>query len=254
MKILTLLLAINFTLLAQAEVDTKVEALVRSYPKGFYTLGEVGKSFNLWGTVDKKKPFYGFARVAGQIKSSVAINKAQASLEIYPISFFGLSTGFSKSSREFNEFDAFDCQVIACRSSNVERKFFEAKMALAAGPVYFVQRIKWTKTELKDKMNQIYAEELANLIGRAGGDTLLEKISILGYKLNSTYEIGALYKNNSMKHLRNRSSMQVLIGRYLQKDYVFTLGLGTYRTRWKSNNATALAIWTWTPKKGMLLF
>ncbi|MCP4913354.1 MAG: hypothetical protein GY909_09550 [Oligoflexia bacterium] len=255
MKNLFLILAFFLSVNSlHAEVDTKVESLVRTYPSGFYVLGEMGKSYKLWGTVDKKKPFYGFVRAAGAIKSSVFINKAIAKVEVYPISFLGFSIGSSWSSREFDDFSNFDCKVVACRSSNVLRKFAEAKMALGAGPIYFVQRIKWTHTRLRDKADQIYAEELANLVGRAGGDTLLEKTSILGYKLNSTYEVGALYKNNRMEHLRNTSSMQLLIGRYVQKNYVITTGLGTYKTRWKSNVGTALAIWTWTPSKGMLLF
>lgn len=250
--IILLLTLLSFSQSAYSEVDYKGEALIRTYPSGAFAKGTVGKSFEMWRK--KASPVtYGFARVSTNFQTSLFVNSLAAQVDVYPISILGLYGGYSYMSREYNELKAFNCDVVICRTSQLIRKYYGFRMALAYKDLFYMGDTKWSDVEAKDLKGQ-FGDEQTSLIGQSGGDNALQSTHVLGLNIKKNLAIGILAKFNQMDKTNQRSQMRILFGKYEWGKYSLLAGPGLFKTRAGKEIFTALATIKWTGSKGLLLF
>ncbi len=128
-----------------AQTDALVGIQARSFPLvGGAVYSEVGHSLQLWGPQvlpDRPSPFYGFIRPSVGASSSAVINQVKAEFDFFPVSFLGVTAGYSRTYSDF-DFPFFDCTKISCRG-RFERRYVEGKLALGyAGYLAMVNDIR----------------------------------------------------------------------------------------------------------------
>lgn len=252
---LTVLLSLFFSHEVIAlKTDGKAEALFRSFPRGIYMKAEAGASQIFWGEKSQGNPLYGHIRFSGEIKNSLSINSGTATLEVFPISFFGIYAGQTLMKRNYKKFHTFNCDQYVCDSQKLHRSFFGIKTALKFKSIFLTENVKWTHTRTRDRTDKIFIDEQGSLLGAQGGDTLQEWVQLLGFEINESYKAGILTKFNQMDQLKNTSSMQALILIHNWGDHQLGIALGNYHTRNDTNHFTTLINYQWSPEKGNQLF
>lgn len=240
--------------------DVRYEAFARSNPIGAYARAELGYAIPLWGKHDPKKPLYGFVRPMARFQSSGLINNAMVGVEVNPISFFSFFAAKSFMRRDLKKLDNYDCDTnITCRSNNIQREIWGFKFALKIGGVFFMNRMQWHTTEIKDQQAAGFADEQGTLIGTGSKDQLFQSIQVFGYDFNKVHGLGLLHKRNLMKNSRQNSTMVVGLYKYVywdQKniDWNFLVGPGTFYTRQKTHHPLLFALVQYRPRKGWTIF
>jgi hypothetical protein len=244
----------------QSRWDVRYESFARSNPIGAYARAEAGYSIPLWGEFNPKKPLYGFVRPMARFQTSGLINNAMFGVEFNPISFFSFYTAKSFMRRDLKKLDNYDCDTnITCRSNNIQRDIWGLKFALKVGGVFFMNRLQWHTTNIKDRQAAGFAEEQGTLIGSGSKDVLFQSIQVLGYDLNETQGFGLLHKRNIMRNSRQSSTMVVALYKHVYwdrsgLDWNILAGPGTFYTRQKTHHPLLFALVQYRPKKGWTIF
>ncbi len=261
MRILFLLIAALATIQVSAKgaFDYKFEAFARTTPLGAYLRGEVGYAQTIWGEGNRQNPLYGMIRSSIRLQTSGLINSAEAKLEFFPISFLGLYVGKSIMNRGASELDGFNCDVIICKNSKIERNLWGAQMALKLGAFFSIVRYQFHSSKLKNAHGVGYAEEQGTLIGSGTQDTLLQALHVIGIQYKKDQAIALLFKRNFTKISRLDSTMTTLLwrkqfGLTKKNDAVFMVGPGAFHTYQGSTHPTFMAVLTYNPRPGLTLF
>ena len=231
--------------------DYKIEALAIPYPLGAYLKGEYGYSLPFWKGSDI---FYGFLRPSLSIKSSGKINTASGRLELYPISIVGGYIERSNSSRKSDELPTFDCGVVACENSNVERTSYGLRFAFKISRFYLMSDISRRSINLKGNPKKTIADEQTTLLAKQGGDRSLQILVSTGFNINQSTKMGILFKHSEMERLKNMTNLGILYSKFEFGDSSLLVGPGAFRDRNAHLHPTFLVIYNWVGSKGLLLF
>lgn len=175
-----LLFFINFL---SAQTDAIVGTQARTFPMvGGEVFSEVGHGLQLWGPKvlpERPSPFYGFIRPSLGIASSAVINSFKGEIDFFPVSFFGVTGGYSQVYSDF-DFPFFDCTKIHCRG-RTEKRYIEGKLALAHKGYVFLSTYKRDKMQFS--RNDLPFGDFRRVIaGENGRDEQEELRVVLGKK------------------------------------------------------------------------
>jgi hypothetical protein len=251
----------NYQATAKGALDYRFETFARTTPVGAYLRGELGYAQTFWGKGERQNPLYGMIRPSIRLQTSGIINSADAKIEFYPISFLGLYVGKSFMSRQAKNLDGFNCDVVICKASKINRNLWGAQMALKVGNFFSIVRYQFHSTEIKDKIGigAGYAEEQGTLIGSGTKDTLLQALHVLGFQYKRDEAVAVLFKRNFTKNSRLDSTMTTLLWRKQLKykknnDATFMFGPGAFHTHQGSTHPTIMAVLQYNPRPGLTLF
>lgn len=248
MRILLFLLLLSTNLLAKKEAfDLRYEAFARSNPIGAYARAEAGYSIGLWDAQHPKAPLYGFVRPMVQFQTSGLINTVRGFVEFYPISFFGLYVGKAFMRRDLKSLDNFDCDTsITCKSSEMTRNIWGAKLALKFGGFFMLNRLQWHTTSVGNNIRNGFAEEQGTVIGTGSKDKLFQFTQVAGYDFNKKHGAGYLLKRNLLKNGRQDTTMSVLLYKRSwqmdERNITLLTGPGVFHTRQGTNHPMYFAV------------
>jgi hypothetical protein len=166
-----------------------------SQPLAAAAMGSLGYNALLWGTPGKGSIGYGFTRISLFARSSYFVSAGAARLELYPVSFLGLSAGAALSTRH-TDLDTLDCSIVQCRGE-LTRLFAEAKLIFGAGPIFFVPYAKAERLTSRDS-GRPFGDEESNLAGMFHADSLLTYGGVLGVTLAHTWRVGVTGSHQKM--------------------------------------------------------
>lgn len=233
--------------------DYQVGGVFRSFPIGGLAHANAGASMKIWGD-ENAKPFYGFLRGSGTFRSSGIINSASAELEFFPISFLGITSQLEKSYRNPFALDTFDCDIVHCQG-NLLRKTVGVKGAITVKGYFTLFNLTTTLQEIDKTANdKIFADEMSTLEGSAGKDRRNSLSIVLGKDINDSTKLGVVLIKHSMTGTSQNSLFRIGIIQKTISKIDWTLGIGSFRTRYDQNVLSGVIQMKYFPEKGLQLF
>lgn len=208
----------------------------RSYPSiGAEAQLETGYNQRLWGEgpgKNKKNVLYGLVRPSFALASSAVINTAKTKIELYPISFIGLVYGHEDIRSDYDKFPFFDCENVRCEGSII-RDYFQARMALGAGPVVFSGLLERSRNSYsvddRDPSNPPAEFRFVTLV-RPNNDEHYRSQYVLGMKSKYGTIIGVTEYVHFERSLQyNKMSFLGLTSRS-KKNILWLVGAGTFES------------------------
>ncbi|MCM2278586.1 MAG: hypothetical protein NDJ89_10980 [Oligoflexia bacterium] len=245
------LLAIFFVFLAKIPTasaegplafDVSAGLGTRSLPLGATLIGELGYQHLLWGGGAKGDPFYGYLRPSAKLQTSGVVNRAQGTLAIHPVSFWGIELGYGQSHRA-TELDTLDCGLLEC-GGGLERASLGSSLVLGRAGFF----VGWTVTGQRltpSRTGKDFADESSSLAGRRGGDTLVTNEGFAGYELMPDLRTGFLFSRDRMLGSGARSSLNSAFARLDYGAWAFTLGAGIFESSTRTPGGTVFGLIRW---------
>ncbi|OQW46823.1 MAG: hypothetical protein A4S09_02640 [Proteobacteria bacterium SG_bin7] len=136
--------------------DFKVTVGANLYPKSGGVSGEIGKGLYLWGKKTEKNFRYGYLRPYVLAATSFTVNQGEVGIQIFPISFFGLSLSHRTSVRS-KEFEGLPCGINNCLS-DVKTNSLRFHLVLGYEKLFFLYNTQFAATENLDKTKNFIDE------------------------------------------------------------------------------------------------
>lgn len=223
-----------------------------SFPKSFSTFIESGLSLVFWGQAHTPSPFYGFLRVAGRLQSSAIINKAEYKVDVFPVSFLGMTAGRSVSYRT-SFFNDNDCPTTADCGGWLIRNFLTLQSALKYRSLFLIGRYR--HFELYPSITSgVFWDEGTDLIGAIPSDTANFGDLILGVRLKNGLTTGLALVTGKMTRERSAMNNRLIFMRYTREHFMIQGGGGLYHSSVHGDGAFVGLGMTWMPAPSPALF
>ena len=222
-----------------------------SAPFGAAAYADLGYSQLLWGKKSPGSFLYGFIRPAVKLQTSVLVNRAETYLDLYPISFFGISGGASATSRNSHIYAHLDCTTAEC-TGTLYRSWIKPKLSLGYKNLYWISSLKYEN--LNHSSPDAFADEVNVLIGHAGGDHSLTLDTTLGYQWSEKLLTGV--HGSSVKMLKNQNMqghMMDFYASYSSRQWKYMAGAGVYQSTINPISPTAYLLIQWIGIPSMAL-
>jgi hypothetical protein len=123
---------------------------------------------------------YGYVRPWMGVRTSLFNNRADAGVDLFPVSILGVRAGASLSSRHIDP-STIDCSVAACRG-RVSRLFARGVLTLGYWNLFLKS---WFGAERLNPSveDRVFSDEYNAIVGHRGGDTELTFEAALGANL-----------------------------------------------------------------------
>ncbi len=243
-----LLLSILFSFPVFAKVDFKADIIGRSYPIGMALMPEVGYAKAIW---QKDKIKYGYIRSSLNAKISGLVNYSSVNIEVFPISFFGISFGKFYGVRNLKNVQNFDCSVIKCdgvlKKTNIKIQFAIAYKNFSFLNIFNSQQLSFQNE------NFHFVEESSSLPG-ISNDKLSTNTSFLNYSLNEKWSLGFARIFNKMKNTNQHTTLNISTVSMKLERWDIILGVGNFKTYQSVNHLSSLLLLKWKGSKGLRLF
>lgn len=245
------------------KMDLRYEAFLRPFPVGGFARVDIGYGQTIWGSAKNKSPLYGMIRPHIQLQTSGVINSTKAFFEFHPISFLSFYVGREYNYRNAKKLSTFDCSAVYCNTGMFKRNHWGMRMAMKVKNIFYLGRIQWQTTILKNNPYAYFVEEQGTLLGRGTRDTLFYQTHILGYQINEIHSIAVLYKRNRIMSTHQSTVMAMLLYRHQYLDpyhpekgrnFALSIGPGIYRTRQSTIHPSFIASIQYNWDKGLTLF
>ena len=234
---------ISFSSPAFAGFDLAVDGIARSYPLSGTVGLAGGYNFLLWGTPGRGSPWYGYLRPNLNGSTAITYNSLGASLEVFPLSFFGARAGGEAIQNDAN-YTAYDCANFGCRG-RFARAFVEGELTLGAGR-FFAQfkarRERWTEREAP---NHSFIEPTSGLALSGLGDAQSVYRLSAGAKLSDMWSLAAVLEYTESSTLRGVSRFPFALVRYSDQTFSAGLGVGTFTSTLKGEGVSVLGFLRW---------
>ena len=222
-------------------LDYKAGAATRTLPFGLSFSGEIGYSKLLWGQ-PKESKLYGYLRPFFRANTSFVINRAQAGLALFPVSFIGASWGVYGSHRNVSKLSTLNCDNLQCGGS-LRSVFIRPQVTLGHAGFFGVAIWRWDWITVADTTRP-FGEETANLAGQAGADILGQLDIYLGYTRDS-WSGGFLFNSAGMAELGSTNQLKAIFVRKQVENWKFTAGSGLYRSSTQEAGMAAFLALDW---------
>lgn len=234
-------------------IDYSVRGAAASRPRGGALSGRVGYGHLLWGKKEQPEDFlYGFFRPQVEAQTSVLVNRIDANLSLYPISFLGFIVGHYKSYRSTKKFDTVDCEVYQCTgllsSTYVKARFITGYAGFFAGAS---ARLDLMNVALSSRP---FVDETSALIARARGDRLRTFETYGGYQVLPQLSFGFYGSFSHMLYSGGRNDSESLFARYVWNAWQVSVGGGFYRSSTQPRDVTGWLLVQWTGKPSLEAF
>lgn len=225
--------------------DYNADVAVRSFPFGAGVDAELGYNAQVWGehSPDSADFHYSFLRPVLRLSSAGVVNRGEAMLEFYPISFVRLGAGYALSSR-LSDISQIDCSLYACQGT-LQGGIVNTRILLGAAGIFGGTQI--TLSHLAHTEGKIFAEENSSLTGNAPSDDLLYLLFFAGYTLNPTWQFGLSYSTARMMGNDSHHHQESLFFRYQLANSLWNIsgGTGLYQSSVVGNSPTFFLSLNW---------
>ncbi len=244
-KITVVFLFINlFSYDGTSHWDYSLGGGARSLPIGLSVFSEVGHNLLLWGEkIDNENEYnYGYLRPSLQLSTSGLVTKPGVFLDVFPISFFGLTLGSAYSWR-FTKLDTIDCSSAHC-GGGLQRTILKTKLLLGYEAFFLavIQKLEFLFPMLKDRG---FADESSTLVGQKGYDRVWFQEYVLGYTLSEKYKVGMIFDFSKMLHSQNRSDQKLLFMNRAFTNWSLVGGAGLYQSSTQLQAFTGFILMEW---------
>ena len=221
----------------------------RSLPIGASFFGDGGYGITAWGEKTKDQFIFGYVRPNLRVATSALVDNGDLGVDLYPISFLGVRLGSSLATRNVT-LDTLDCSLVAC-GGTLGRNSIETKLTLGAAG-YFMQATAVYENQTPSIKSVPYADEVASLAGRTGGDQLLKNELIVGREFDGGYVGGLHFSAARMIASGANNDEQSLVGGYKKGRWTYLAGAGAYESSTQSRSLSMFALFSWSgiPKIG----
>lgn len=209
------------------ETDLSVGFLGRTFPIAgqFEAIGGYGHT--LWGdaAAANAEPFYGFVRPSLTVRGPTTPT-ALAALDIFPVSFLGVTVGRSYMLRLVEQ-PEIDCETVECLEW-MNHTYVQVR-AYGKWENFFFS-LTYEKT-IFDKMNTLTRPVFQSnnaVLQDPHGDRGNEIFANLGYTLNTEWSAGLTVQYFSTQKSDNRQEMQLAFIRYVYNGWTWTGGAGRF--------------------------
>lgn len=250
-NILGLLIFLNSICFAD-QWDLSLATGGRNLPRGASINVSGGYGHLLWGEKKDQEFLYGFVRPYLTLATSGLVNSYETGISIFPISILGFHFGRNESYRA-TTIHTIVCDFSIC-GGGLSRQFYKITGAVGYGSIFLTGQYGVSGIGVQSNLKS-FADENSTLIGKAGGDDLLESDLALGYKIDETLVAGLYYGEKKMLGTSNSNQTWLLIGRKKFGDYQVGGGFGQYQsTTYISPGFTFALGVKWVPFPSIGLF
>lgn len=232
-----------------AASDFAIGSTMRSYPLSGVLEADGGYDFLLWGATSS--PWYGYLRPHIEGATALSYNSLAASLDFYPLSFFGVRAG-GEAIQNDSDYSAYDCKTYICRG-RYYRSFVQTELTVGAGS-FFAQarwrRERWTQTNSSPLG---FMEPTAGLALASGGDYQTIYRGMLGWKFDETWSVAGVLVYTQNDSNRGISRFPFAVIRYTAGDFTLGLGGGVFSSTLKPESGSALLFLWWKIKPSLAL-
>lgn len=209
---------------SQHKFDLSSGLQARSLPStGMEVYGDGGFNYLFWGKKNSPKDvFYGLIRPSIGASTSGVINQLRGEIEIFPISFLGISFGRQLIHSNF-DFNFFECEKVTCRGT-FERNYVESKMVIGHAGWFVSGHLKIDKINSPD--DGVPMADWRNvIIGNPEREIQIDKRLVAG-KIFSNKMIGIMIDNVQFLGSRERKESYIGVYQITKKDNSYLFGAG----------------------------
>ncbi|MGZ3721977.1 MAG: hypothetical protein ACXVA9_03540 [Bdellovibrionales bacterium] len=246
----TIVMLMFFSGAVAAEIDFNISGAVRSYPLSGILEGDLGYGLLLWGQ-HGSGPMYGYIRPHVGAATAGYYNSAIASLDLYPISFFGFRAGGEAIENDKN-YTAYDCDRYQCKGRSY-RTFAQGELTVGHGPIFVQLREKREHWTLGNPNSGEFMETSSGLSLSGQGDSQTVYRAVAGYKINPTWTVMGVYMYSQSDNTREISRFPYAALRYVTGPCSVGVGAGVYSSTIKPEGGSALAYFGWNIKPSLAL-
>ena len=221
-------------------VDYRASAQV-GYPWFGILDGHLGYGYIFWGQkitppTKFKDVKYGYFRPHVRYLTAGIINRLEARMDVYPISFFGITFGqiFSHSAihllGDSSQKTGLDCNSIQC-GGLLFRSFLEAKLKGGYDDYFGVLFWRWDFLVNSGSKSKGFADFSSSLTGGGRSDILVTQWIKLARKLPKNWAVGIHLQHNHMTQTRQHAYEEQIFGNFsFLPDWSLGLGLKAMQT------------------------
>lgn len=235
-------LLIVFPRNSSAQWDYGLGIGAQSLPMGGSAFFQGGYGQLLWDKTSVNPIYYSYLRPSFQFSTSGIINRGELALNYYPISFFGISLGHSKSLRLSNS-KVFNCDIINCLGI-LHSNFFKTEILLGYDHYFVIGKFRYNFLS-PSSTGRPFGDENSYLIGNATGDQLLAQDLIFGAKLGSHYKAGISLSSKKMIHHGSLQQFKTGFFQMVRGKWVYILGAGIYESNVQKPGFTSYLLIQW---------
>ncbi len=182
----------------------------------------------LWGEREPgdKNVLFGLIRPSLAVSTSAVINSVKAEIEVFPISFIGMSFGRQYIHSNY-DFPFFDCEQVTCQG-NFTRNYVETKMALGAKGWVTLLSYRYDNLNAPNKTRPI-ADWRHVIIGDPGEEVQIERKALIA-KMMGVHMVGVLMENVRFEGSGERKESYAAVYQYKPEEVAYMIGAGTFRT------------------------
>jgi hypothetical protein len=225
----------------------------RTYPLSTSIEASLSEDILIWKkeNIDETPEFWKFGYIQPKI-TLAAHGKAEASLQLAPISILEFSSSYSRTSR-FYDTRPFDCAANLCKGF-VDRSAYGVRLALAAGK--WKSLLAYRKTKMMNEDNSKRTVDESEVLWTEPGKDELEASSIYISKSDTPFGVYARKARYLGAQVGSEAAYFVL--RHKMDDVSYALGAGRYASDFSVPEFSVYAgvIWNFTlnGKKSLALF
>lgn len=232
---------------SHADLDYSVSAIARTTPIASQVDGTLGYGQRLWG--DETTPFYGYIRPSTSLRGSTS-PAGVVNLDIYPVSFFGMSVGRIYMHRYVDQ-PEINCELAECKGW-FNNSYIQAKL------LGKYQKFFGTLTFQKDfydshdsSVRPVY--QAVNVVFISPNkDQGEDWFAVLGYEINPQWSVGVIAEEFSSQKLNHHQDMQLAFVKWTREEWSYTVGAGRFQSTplGAGPELTINAVWTGKKKIG----
>jgi hypothetical protein len=211
-----------------ASFDFNYGTNIRSYPGlGGGLKTNSGYTFLLRGT--DKSPLNSLLRVGLQADTSLVVQKLEPSITLYPLGFFGLSTGSTVMKSDYEDFDYLNCDQVRC-TGDLNKRFILGKLALAYGPLISTAEYRASENSYSTNSNKTLSvlEYEYALKVQAEEEIEIDKKYFLGFKISEKNLFGFLSSRAEFLESDKFFQMNIAIYSHSISNMNFVIGAGNF--------------------------
>lgn len=231
-------------------LDESAFFAVRLLPQGLALGGTLGYGLPVWGERGPGQVLYGYVRPSTTLSTSILVNRAEVAVDLFPVSFFGLSAGIRGSQRAVS-LDTLDCNAVYCRGL-LGTAYLRPQLLLGYGPFSALAalHVAWLASS---NSTEPFGDDVTNLAGNAGGDHLVGSELAAQVRLTPAIAAGTYLSADHMIGSGSTNDMISVFGKYLRGSFSYMAGAGAYESTTQSRAFTCYAIvgWTGIPAVGL---
>ncbi|RME16400.1 MAG: hypothetical protein D6797_04610 [Bdellovibrio sp.] len=210
--------------IGKATADFSLSGIYRHYPQSGGVDLSAGYSFLLWG-----KPantiFYGYLRYALDLFTAGTYNEALVSVDLFPVSFLGVSLGqgLYHNSKDYEDFDCLRYKCIG----EFNYTFVKYTLILGYKKFFFYQSYKKKPIQAQEVDKDHIIPDIG-LAANSESENISQYHSIVGWSISSKWTMGYQYIFSQTVKNPGLSQSHFLLVSYKKSKLTLSVSLGSF--------------------------